>query len=134
MNDKQKRVLVSALSEVEKMMGDLERLLSVPSIKEGVFSAFSEPVSGKKSKELTLKIPEFKSNLKKIRDRFALDKETESIRNKCSSLIAGIWILLEEVKSKNLKGYGAVSKEDAKNIDELLNGLINQINKFKITP
>lgn len=108
LNKDQKRGLSIALRIVEENIRDIEQMLNSGSY-TGTLYDMRHSISSEVKEEIFKRVFLIKDKIKVISNRFTLEKEYREVMRDILGKLFSNWEIVENVKAKKLKRYGAIS-------------------------
>ncbi|HPT03090.1 MAG TPA: hypothetical protein PLJ84_10875 [Bacteroidales bacterium] len=119
----QKRSLFAAMKMIEKSMNDLGDLTGLQRSSYSVL--YDDELSNSEVQRINDIIHEIRSRIKKMFEKYDLDKDEVSMEQVVNSKKAYLWTILEDSTSKRMKGYGnfpvSIQKDYDNDIQEFMN-------------
>lgn len=115
------RALSASLRIVEEYLGEMEYELKNPT--SGCLKKIDADIPEKTRNEILQKIEHIKSFLRELVAKYGLKYQNHILSRFIDAHKSSIWVILSDTKSGRLKGYGNLSKEYAKELDEDIESL-----------
>src|SRR5574337_70578 len=128
LNKDQRKGLSIVLCTVEENIQDIERMLNNGTYM-GILYDVKCNIPLEVKEEILKTVSLIKDRIKIISKRFALEKEYREVAKKIFSKLSSCWEIIEGVKTKRLKKYGAVTHELDNVLDPQLNIIIDLISE-----
>lgn len=128
LNKDQRKGLSIVLCSVEENIQDIERMLNNGTYM-GILYDVKCDIPTDVKEEISKRVSLMKDKIKSVSREFTLEKEYKEVRKKIFSKLSFCWELIEGVKTRRLKKYGAVSHDLDNVLDPQLNTIINLISE-----
>ncbi len=118
LNPSQIRVVSSTLRLVEQAVDQIERLLIEPVTR--ITFCLADDLDAEERSAIHAACDRLRATLGETCRRLGVEVVERSRRRKIRAEVSTVWAMLEDTKSPALRGYGAVSPDAGKIVDELL--------------
>jgi len=126
LSEPQKRSLTVTVRKIDEQMNRLERALR-HGTEAGLLYTIRDSYSPAEKEHLLEQIVRVRRVLKILKEKFHLEPMETDLRRIVVATASHLWVILEDSKSRRLKGYGEVPEELARELDPLLDELIRLI-------
>lgn len=130
LNVSQKRRVSVTLSSLEEDLHDMERLLKSEDY-IGIVYEMDNDIPSPAKNALIRKIAQVKNRIRSLAERFDLERERRSLRRQLSARLTYVWTTIEEIKTRHLRGYGAVAEGLKDTLDPELDAIIGLIQEME---
>jgi len=130
LNDSQKRRVSVTLSSFEEDLHNMERLLESADY-VGVVHEMENDIPAPARKALIDTIDGIKNRIQTLVKRFDIERDRRSLRRQLFARLIYNWTTLEEIKTKHLRGYGAVAQVLKQTLDPELDAIIGLIREME---
>lgn len=126
LKEAQKRKVSITLQHMEKSLLEIEQRLKSDDY-VGILYESRNDVPLQIGEDLLKKIVFIKEKMRKVSERFALEKEIERQSSEIFGEVSILWVSLEEIKAKRLKAYGEVDEGLEELLDPDIDAMIHDI-------
>jgi len=130
LNDYQRRGLSVTLRIVEESIAYIEQILKYDGY-SGILYETRNDVPSEIRNEISMRIPLAKAEIKKIADKFHLEKRLMWASNLTYSKLPYCWEILENARAKRLKRYGDISMGLGQELDPHLDAIIKILGEME---
>lgn len=114
------------LRSLEEDLHEMERLLQSEDY-VGIVHEMDNDIPASAKNALIEKIAGIKNRIHTLAERFGLEREQRSVSKQLFARLTYDWTTIEEIKTRHLKGYGAVAERLKDTLDPELDAIIGLI-------
>jgi hypothetical protein len=123
LNDSQKRSVSATIRLLEKNLHTMEQLLRSDDY-IGIVDELNNDLPVSVRDELSTLMTRIMDKIRFFAEHFALERQKRQVSNQLFALLTYNWTMLEEIKTRRLKGYGAVADGLQQTLDSELDAII----------
>jgi len=121
------RAIASSLRYVEKHLVELRELLTKEAPTYEMYDYVDD--LGDEYRERTLAtIEDILSEVRRSKQMLDFGPTEMSLRQEAESVLSGVWVVIEGIRPKSLRGYGALSEADERTVAEIYRRLLEAQN------
>lgn len=133
LSENHKSHLLSTFQYIDKLFSDIEQVLSAER-SHALFKQYSRDISPRKQEVLEQQIAEFRTLMEEVLKslEIAAPQPHVSALHAILTAFTFIDIALEELNTKHMRGYGEVSQKASGELDNLVRGLQESVERIRI--
>ena len=121
LNTSQSRAVGAMLRLVEEAVDEIERLLVAPVT--GITFCLTDDLSAEERRTIHAACERVRAALVKACQRLGVEVAERSRRREIRGEVSTLWAMLEDTKSPALRGYGPLSPDAGRVVDEVLDNI-----------
>ncbi len=130
LNEHQHRALSSRLALLDRQLSEAERLVT-SELARGPMFAMSSDLTAREKQDLQRLLAQAREIVAKLRDRFALEVQTQDVRHWLLGHFSVLWNILHDSRAEKLKGFGDVAGDLSTQLDPEIEQLIEIVSEVK---
>jgi len=124
MKDNHLRAMASSLRYIEKRLVELRELLTRKAPTYEMYNYIDDLDDEYKERTLST-IESILSEVSRSKLMLGLSPAEMSLRREVESVLSSVWVVIEGIRPKGLKGYGALSEADERTTTEIYTRLLH---------
>lgn len=121
LNPSQLRAVGATLRLVEQAVDEIERLLADPV--QGITFCLADDLDAEDRRAIRAACDRLRAALVQARERLGVEVAERSRRREIRGEVSILWVLLADTKSPALRGYGALSPDVGRVVDDVLDDI-----------